>query len=112
MSENMMENKIEMDINKNIELCLNFGYGTLKSAKTDSEYRNAIISIHNGLELLMKLYLQNKNKYLIYNKIDHYALMSERTDLIKTIDLKKSANTIKFSECIKILSYFEVIPES
>ncbi len=113
MSTSSNDNELKIDINKNIMLCLDFGYGILKSTKSDIEFRNAIVSIHNGLELLMKLYLQSKDKCLVYDNIDHYLLMYGRDDLIKKIDLKKlKLNTIKFSDCIKILSHFEEIPET
>jgi hypothetical protein len=37
----------KIDLRKNIKLCLNFGFGTLITAKNEEDYRNAVISIHN-----------------------------------------------------------------
>jgi hypothetical protein len=75
-------------------------------------FRNkSIISIHNGLELLMKYYLKQKEKLLIYKNINHHFLIYERNDLIQNVNLKKGkANTISYNECIDILKYFSKLP--
>jgi hypothetical protein len=112
MTGRINENTCEVNLEKNIKLCLDFGYGTLKVAKNDIEYRNAIVSVHNGVELLMKLYLKSKDENLIYSKIDQFVLMYKRTDLIKEVPPKKERlKTIIFSDCIDFLSYFQTIPE-
>ena len=101
----------KINLQENVQLCLNSGFGTLTTANNDENYRNAIISIHNGLELLMKYYLRKKDKLLIFQKINHHFLLSERTDLIKNVDSNKAkANTISYMECIKILEHFSHLP--
>ena len=103
----------KINLRENVQLCLNSGFGTLITANTDENYRNAIISIHNGLELLMKYYLRKKDKLLIFQKINYHFLLSERTDLIKNVDSKKvKANTISYNECIKILEHFSRLPNN
>ena len=102
----------KIDLQKNIQLCLNFGFGTLITAKNEMDYRNAVISIHNGTELLMKYYLHKKDKLLIFHKINHHFLLKERDDLIKNVKSKKArSNTIPFSECLIILEYFSELPD-
>jgi len=53
--------KKEVNLKTNIKLCFESGFGTLitiNGEKDDSrgDYRGAIVSIHNGIELLMKYY--------------------------------------------------------
>ena len=98
-----------IDLKENSILCLNFGYTTLISAKNEIDYRNAIINIYNGIELLIKHYLKLKNEYIIYNELDFKRLIHGRTDLIKQANC--SSNTINFSKCIDVLKYFTKLPE-
>lgn len=103
--------KRKINLQKNIQLCLNFGFRTLITANSnqnrDVNYRNAIISIHNGLELLMKYYLIKKEKLLIFNKINYQFLLSERNDLIQKVNPNDvNCHTISYDGCIKILGYF------
>jgi len=104
---------IKIDLKKNIQLCFNSGFGILITANNDENYRNAIISIHNGLELLMKYYLEQKEKLLIFKNINYHLLIYERNDLIQDVNLKKvKVNTISFNECIDILTYFSKLPNN
>ncbi|CAG0939394.1 hypothetical protein BROC_00615 [Candidatus Brocadiaceae bacterium] len=103
--------KREINLQKNIQLCFNFGYRTLITANSrpnrDEIYRNAIISIHNGIELLMKYYLIKKEKLLIYNKINYQLLICQRTDLIQPVNPNDVHNhTITYDGCTKILGHF------
>jgi len=98
-------------LEKNFKFCLNSGFGTLITAETDEDYRNAIISIHNGVELLMKYYLREKNKILIIQNIDYQCLIYGRGDLVKPLE-PKIGKTISFDECINILKYFSKLPET
>ena len=101
----------KINLRENVQLCLNLGFGTLITANNDENYRNAIISIHNGLELLMKYYLRKKDRLLILQKINYHFLLSERTDLIKNVNSGKAkANTISYNDCIKILEHFSHLP--
>ncbi len=98
-------------LQKNIQLCLNFGFGTLITAKNDMDYRNAIISIHNGTELLMKYYLQSKDKRLIFRKINRQVLLHGRDDLIKKLDSNNlKPDTISYNECMSFLEFFSELP--
>ena len=113
-----MENKeiraTLIDLPKNIQLCLNFGFGTLITAKNVMDYRNSIISIHNGVELLMKYYLQRKNRLLILPKVDHLAVIQESVDLRKDIKIEKVdfSKTISYEDCIVRLEFFSALPET
>ena len=113
-----MENKDEkttlIELPKNIQLCLNFGFGTLITAKNVMDYRNSIISIHNGVELLMKHYLQKKNRLLILPKVDHLALIKESEDVRKDIKVEKVdfSKTITYEDCIVRLEFFSALPET
>ena len=69
---------IKIGLEKNIQLCLNSGFDTLVTAHSESDYRIAVTSIHDGLELLMKFYLSKKDELLIYNKINHEILLPIR----------------------------------
>jgi len=100
-----------INLEKNIQLCFNTGFDSLITANTDESYRNAIISIHNGLELLMKHYLRKKNELLIYRKITYKKIIENRTDLKKKVNLDKRDFTLSFLECINILEYFSELPE-
>ncbi|KKN55795.1 hypothetical protein LCGC14_0578650 [marine sediment metagenome] len=53
----------KIDLEKNIQLCFNSGFGTLITASNDVDFRNSIINVHNGLELLMKYYLKEFNHF-------------------------------------------------
>jgi len=99
-----------INLEKNIQLCFNSGFGTLITARNDEDYRNAIVSIHNGLELLMKYYLRRKDELLIYHKITYKKILNKRNDLKKNVKLKDS-KTISYLECIRILEYFSELPE-
>ncbi len=113
-----MENKDKkptlIDLPKNIQLCLNFGFGTLITAKNIMDYRNSIISIHNGVELLMKHYLQKKNRLLILPKVDHLVLIQESEDLRKDIKIERVdfSKTITYEDCIVRLEFFSALPET
>jgi hypothetical protein len=98
-----------IDIGKNAKLCLEFGFGSLIRAKTEIEYRNSIVSVHNGVELLMKIYLMGKNRALIYQKMDYTCLLIDRADTLKEITLPK--NTVNFDECQIRLSHFSTLPD-
>ena len=103
-----------VDLPRNIQLCLNFGFGTLITAKNVMDYRNAIISIHNGVELLMKHYLQRKNRLFLLPKVDHLALITESEDLRKDIKVKETdfSRTISYEDCIVRLEFFSHLPET
>ena len=104
---------IKINLQKNVRLNLNFGFGTLITAKNDENYRNATISIHNGLELLMKYYLKTKDKFLILQKINHHNLLNDRDDLIREVEPKKFTNyTISYNDCIDRLEYFSQHPSN
>jgi hypothetical protein len=98
-----------IDIIMNANLCLNFGFGILIRAKTEIEYRNSIVSVHNGVELLMKICLMGKNRALIYQKIDYTYFLIDRTDTLKKVSFR--SNTITFDECRIRLSNFSTLPE-
>jgi len=100
----------EINLEKNIQLCFNTGFGTLVTAETDEDYRNSIIFIHNGLELLMKYYLRRKDKWLIYPKITSNMLLNKRNDLRKSVRLEHS-KTISFAKCRRILEHFSELTE-
>ncbi len=100
----------KINLEKNIQLCFKNGFGTLVTAKNDEDYRNAVISIHNGLELLMKSYLRSKDEYLIYPKITYEKILNKRNDLRKKIKLNRP-KTISYLKCIEILKYFSELPE-
>ena len=102
---------VKINLEKNIQLCFDSGFDTLIAAGNDGNYRNAIVSIHNGLELLMKYYLINKEKLLIFKKIDHHFLLYERKDLMKKTNSMKT-NTISFIECMERLEFFSEIPKN
>ena len=99
-----------INLEKNIQLCFNSGFGTLITAKNDEDYRNAVISIHNGLELLMKSYLRSKEECLIYRKITYEKILNKRNDLRKKLKLNQP-KTISYPKCIEILKYFSELPE-
>ena len=99
-----------INLEKNIQLCFKSGFGTLITASTDGDFRNAIISIHDGLELLMKYYLKRKDECLIYEKITYKTILHKRNDLIKIEKLKHS-KTISYMKCISILEYFSELPK-
>ena len=103
-----------IDLPKNIQLCFNFGFGTLITAKKVMDYRNSIISIHNGVELLMKYYLQKINRLLILPKIDHLILISESEYLRKEKYIQKVdfSKTITYEDCIVRLEFFSALPET
>jgi len=100
----------KINLDKNIQFCFKIGFSTLITAKEDEEYREAIISIHNGLELLMKYYLRKKDKLLIYRKITYKSILNKRNDLIKELDYKND-HTISYTDCIIRLEYFSKLPE-
>lgn len=105
--------KRKIRLEKNLQLALKSGFGTLITADNDEDYRNAIISIHNGVELLMKYYLREKDKKLIFKNIDYKCILYERGDLIKEVKCKTGTlNTITFEDCINILQYFSKLPEA
>ncbi len=89
---------------KNIGLCLNFGFGTLIKAEDEMEFRNSVVAVHNGCELLMKYYLREKDHALIYAKPDYRTFIQKRKDLVKSI--KSPSKTIEFSGCIDRIKYF------
>ena len=97
-----------INLQTNIGLCLNFGYKTLISAKDEMDYRNALINVHNGVELLMKFYLKSKNELIIFEKIDHELLLYNNKDLLEK-SKKKEYHTITWV-CIKLLKYFSKFP--
>ena len=99
-----------INLETNISLCLTSGYKTLIWAKDEVDYRNAICNIHNGVELLMKYYLKEKNQFIIYDKIDHELLLYGNKDLIKVIKKVYPPNTIKWFNCIDLLGYFSKLP--
>ncbi|MBN1807403.1 MAG: hypothetical protein JW837_19305 [Sedimentisphaerales bacterium] len=111
---NKDEKRTLIDLPKNIQFCLNFGFSTLITVKNVMDYRNSIISIHNGVELLMKLYLQRQNRLLILPKVDHLALIKESTNVRKDINLEKVnfSKTITYDDCIIRLGFFSVLPET
>jgi|GEM_PF-6312523 len=96
-----------IDIAKNAKFCLDFGFGSLVQAKTEIQYRNSIISVHNGVELLMKIYLMQKDRSLIYQKMDYTVILIDRTDTLKKIT---RPNTVNFGECMLRLSHFSALP--
>lgn len=103
----------KINLENNIQLCFNSGFGALIRAHDDKDYRNAVISIHNGVELLMKYYLREKDKLLIFQDVEFQCLIYKRKDTIKPVKLKNGkAKTITFDECIDILKYFAKLPEA
>ena len=100
----------QINLQTNIGLCLNFGYKTLISAKDEMDYRNALINVHNGVELLMKFYLKSKNELIIFEKIDPELLLYNNKDLLEKFK-KKEYHTITWVACIKLLKYFSKFPD-
>ena len=100
----------KINLEKNIQLCFNSGFGTLITAKNDEDFRNATVSIQAGLELLIKYYLRRKDKLLIYKNITFKKLLIKRNDLRKKVKLKGS-DTITYSKCREILEYFSELPK-
>lgn len=43
MLDDINDNKIELSLMTNTRLCLEFGYSTLRCAKTDMDYRNSLV---------------------------------------------------------------------
>ena len=102
--------KKEVNLKANIKLCFESGFGALITINDEDDdsrgkYRVAIVSIHDGIELLMKYYLEKKDKLLIFENIDENVLLQNRDDLIQKIN-KKPIKTISFSKCRILLSYF------
>ncbi len=103
-------NEMKVELRENIKICLNTGYGMLISSKSNSDYRNSVVLIHNGLELMMKLYLLTQNRFLVYEHLDHFLILSE-TEGVKenkkdAIKKKAKMNTISFSKCIDLMDCF------
>jgi hypothetical protein len=97
--------RISVELLKNIQLCFNSGFGSLLRGRHEMDFRNAVIGIHNGCELLMKHYLRKKDKLLIYQKLDYKRVLMGRSDLAKKPQ-DISNHTIEYSECVSRLEYF------
>ena len=100
----------KINLEKNIQLCFNSGFGILITAENDEDFRNATVSIQTGLELLIKYYLIRKDELLIFKNITYKTILIKRNDLIKNVKLK-STNTINYSKCKEILEYFSDLPK-
>lgn len=100
-----MGKRVVIDLVRNIQLCLNSGFGSLLRGRSEMDLRNAVIGLHNGCELLMKYYLRKKDELLIYQKLDYKQLLMSRSDLVKKPP-KVPIHTIEYSECIARLEFF------
>ena len=110
MATKRKHSKKEVNLKVNIKLCFESGFGALIAINDEDDdsrgkYRVAIVSIHAGIELLMKYYLEKKDKLLIIENIDENVLLQNRDDLIQNIN-KKPIKTISFTKCRALLSYF------
>ena len=103
--------RVAVDLVKNIRLCLNSGFGPLLMGRHETDFRNAVVGIHNGCELLMKYYLRKKDKLLIFQKLDYKRVLTGRSDLMGRADVVKklsdvSDHTIEYSDCVTRLEFF------
>lgn len=112
MKINMLENGID-SLQRGFKSLNEYELSKIESDGTYDYYllKNAVVSIHHGIEILMKYILKKESEFLIFSSIDkniknaYNEKRQKNLDSIFQTDLKHKIHTVSYEEAYSRLKY-------